>query len=125
MPVMRVCAHPRCTQVIDLATASATRGRCPIHYKTDNQRRARKAKAHGTTTAYWRKLRAQALERDKHICTIQARGCQFRANTVHISPHLGGNHLAATLDDCKSACRRCHGRIDGARSHTRRGATSP
>jgi 5-methylcytosine-specific restriction endonuclease McrA len=86
---------------------------------TDNERRAQLSKRHGLKTAYWRKLRQQALARDGGLCALRHPGCTGRAETVHISAHLHGNHLAATLSDCRSACRRCHGKQDAPR------ATSP
>jgi 5-methylcytosine-specific restriction endonuclease McrA len=83
---------------------------------TDNQRRAELSKKHGLTTAYWRNLRRQALERDGGLCTFRHPGCTGQAETVHIGAHLGGNHLLATLVDCRSACRRCHGKEDAPRA---------
>jgi hypothetical protein len=83
---------------------------------TDNQLRARKNKAHGTNTPYWRQLRQQALERDGHTCQLQHRGCTEVATTVHLDPALKGNHRIAGLEDCRSACKHCHGVEDGRRT---------
>jgi len=32
------------------------------------------------------------LRRDSYLCQLQLPGCTTRANTVHISPLLRGNH---------------------------------
>jgi hypothetical protein len=50
-------------------------------------------------------------------CTFRLDGCTGRAETVHLAPELGGNHLLATLENTGSACRRCHGVTDAPRSH--------
>jgi 5-methylcytosine-specific restriction endonuclease McrA len=94
-------------------TADARHNRCLDHAEQHRQRRAAKVKASGTSHPHWRKLRLQALERDSHTC----RRCGYPAVSVHISPHLGRNHDLATLADCTSMCRHCHGAIDGARAH--------
>jgi hypothetical protein len=74
-------------------------------------------RARGTSTSYWKQLRLQALQRYGHRCVLRVdRRCTQTATTVHISPHLKGDHRAATLADCKSACRTCHGIIDGPRA---------
>lgn len=83
-----------------------------------------KNQRNGMNTHRWRGprgLRARALERDGHACTYGLPGCTGTATTVHIDPNLNGDHRRATLDDCRSACHRCHGRIDGHRS---RGGTA-
>ncbi len=83
---------------------------------TENQIRYEKAKNHGTLTTHWKKLRAQALERDGYTCTLRHKHCTVRATTVHLDPRLRGDHRNATLADCRSACRRCHGKEDAPRS---------
>jgi hypothetical protein len=60
-------------------------------------------------------LRLRVLKRDGYLCRIGLPGCTITATTVHIAPILGGNHDLATADLCLSACRQCHGRIDGGR----------
>lgn len=64
----------------------------------------------------WRRLRAAALQRDGGWCQLRLEGCTGRATTVHLRPELGGDHRRATLEDCVSACRVCHGRVDGGRA---------
>lgn len=86
---------------------------------TDNQRRARLNKLHGTNTTYWRRLRRLALQRDGGLCQLRHRGCTQLADSVHIDPHLNGNHRIATLGDCTSACKRCHGVEDAPRATPR------
>lgn len=84
---------------------------------TENQIRYRKNKAHGTNTPYWRRLRQQALERDGHQCQLNIDPrCTGAATSVHISERLKGDHLRATLADCRSLCRTCHGILDGRRT---------
>jgi 5-methylcytosine-specific restriction endonuclease McrA len=65
-------------------------------------------------------LRLKVLLRDDYLCQLQLPGCTLTATTVHIAPLLRGNHDPATLDTCISACRRCHGRIDGGRAQRTR-----
>ncbi len=86
---------------------------------TDDQRRHALAKKHGTSTGHWKRLRQLALARDNHECTLRHARCTGVATTVHIDPRLGGNHLLATLADCRSACRRCHGKEDAPRASRR------
>jgi hypothetical protein len=84
---------------------------------TDNQLRARKNKAHGTQTSYWRQLRQRALERDGHRCQLKVdHRCTGIATTVHLDPALKGHHRIARLKHCKSACKHCHGVEDGRRT---------
>jgi 5-methylcytosine-specific restriction endonuclease McrA len=87
---------------------------------TDNDRRAYLNKKNATKSTYWRKLRLLALQRDGYRCTLQHHGCIRHATTVHIDPRLNGNHLAVTLNDCRSACRRCHGIKDAPRARKNR-----
>jgi len=71
----------------------------------------------GHEVTHWIKLRKQALERDGHQCQLRAsRYCAGVADTVHLAPQCGGNHWNATLDDCTSACRSCHGTVDAPRA---------
>ena len=105
MAILRAC--------IDCGRPTAQGNRCPIHVGPHKQQRAAKVKASGTSKPHWRRLRLQALERDNHTC----RRCGRPAVSVHIAPHLGRNHDRATLGDCESLCRSCHGAIDGARAH--------
>jgi 5-methylcytosine-specific restriction endonuclease McrA len=51
--------------------------------------------------------------RDGHQC--QHCGTS-RDLTVHLDPNLAGNHFAATIDDCITVCRACHGTIDAPRA---------
>jgi hypothetical protein len=63
-----------------------------------------------------REVDLQRAELGDRVCL----GCRLEpmpANTVHIDPRLGRNHDLATLADCISMCRQCHGAIDGARAH--------
>jgi 5-methylcytosine-specific restriction endonuclease McrA len=100
--------------IVDLAHRCTADGHV---FSNDNQRRAYLGKRNATKTTYWRKLRVLALQRDNYRCTLRHPGCTERANTVHIDPRLKGNHLAATLNDCRSACRHCHGVEDAPRAN--------
>ena len=94
-------------------------GTCDPCYRQDNSRRAQKAKANGTKSAHWIRVRAARLALDRGACTFQLAGCTTRATTVHLAPELHGNHYQATVDNTRSACRHCHGVIDAPRSQPR------
>ena len=93
--------------------------RCATHAREENSRRAQKAKRNGLQTSYWREVRAARLQMDAGLCTFRLRGCSTYAETVHLAAELGGNHLLATLENTRSACRHCHGVVDAPRSHPR------
>lgn len=85
--------------------------------------RHRRSVEHGVFRSHWRAkngVRARVLARDGYRCRLQLKGCTIVATTVHLDPVLRGNHDIATENDCLSACRSCHGRVDGARSHENR-----
>jgi 5-methylcytosine-specific restriction endonuclease McrA len=86
---------------------------------TENSKRTIIARNHGTSTSHWKELRALALERDGHACRLQHEGCTGHATTVHIDRRLRGDHRNATLADCTSACRHCHGVEDAPRAGSR------
>lgn len=67
------------------------------------QRSPRTTSSQHTSTTAWRKVRAEALERDIHRCTI----CGAPAHQVdHIQPaHLGGTD---TLDNAATLCHHHH-----------------
>ena len=95
----------------------------PDHYchdgvvTTRNRRRHAKALANGTKSRHWRQVRAARLALDNGACQLRVdHGCTRIATTVHLDPELRGNHRLATLDNTRSACRHCHGVIDGART---------
>ena len=109
----RICVESGCAG-ITLGMQYVT---CEKHgSETRQSRKSRKVKAQGTKSGYWIKLREQALARDGFRCQLALRGCTEFATTVHLDESLGGNHFAARLDDCTSACRHCHGVYDGART---------
>jgi 5-methylcytosine-specific restriction endonuclease McrA len=77
-----------------------------------------KAKKAGLRTGYWRSVRLARLQMDGWRCALQIdEGCSGYAETVHLAPELKGNHLLATTDNTRSACRHCHGVVDAPRSH--------
>jgi 5-methylcytosine-specific restriction endonuclease McrA len=92
------------------------RGMCPQCYRADNSRRNAKARANGSKSSYWEKVRQERLQMDGGLCTFKLPGCTGQAETVHLDPELGANHWLATLDNTRSACRRCHGKADAPRA---------
>jgi 5-methylcytosine-specific restriction endonuclease McrA len=59
----------------------------------------------GSTTA-WRKIRAQVLERDNHICQLRIPGvCTYRATHVH---HLHGKEHGDHPSGLVASCAACN-----------------
>jgi 5-methylcytosine-specific restriction endonuclease McrA len=58
----------------------------------------------------WRKLRREALERDRHACIhCKDKGKYTKASTVHhIQEIKTAPHLALTLSNLTSLCQPCH-----------------
>ena len=71
----------------------------------------------GYSSSHWQRVRRQRLNLDGHRCTLNHPGCTTVATTVHLAPELNGNHLLATVDNTRSACRRCHGTEDAPRAN--------
>jgi hypothetical protein len=101
-------------------------GRCPLCYRADKKRRARKQQAAGRTTGHWRLLKAQAKANASYRC----QGCGKKEErhsrgwlSVHLRPELNGNHRVATLSDVVVLCLSCHGAVDTPRA-TRRQVNS-
>lgn len=110
----------------ELGCAKLTRSRrCPPHAAAkearDNGRRHDKQREHGRDTAHWRRIRAERLLLAGNRCELGLHGCTGTATTAHLDPALEGDHRAATVDDIRSACAECHGRVDGARATVRSG----
>jgi len=75
--------------------------RCPTCARRDTT-------ARGRNTYAWQRLRAERRRLDGHRCTY----CGATQDlTVHLDPRLAGNHRAATLADCVTACRSCNSRL--------------
>jgi len=109
--ILRPCSQPGCPVLV-------VRGRCPQHERAENHRRATKAQRHGLHSVYWRGVRLARLQMDGWRCVLMVdEGCTGYAETVHLDPELRGNHLLATVDNVRSACRHCHGVVDAPRSH--------
>jgi 5-methylcytosine-specific restriction endonuclease McrA len=94
----------------------------PCQQQRDRAHSARsnaKSREQGRTTSRWRRLRLQVLARDGYTC--QRCGAQPHPSQLHahLDPRLAGDHWIATVDDCTTLCRSCHGTIDAPRS-TRR-----
>jgi 5-methylcytosine-specific restriction endonuclease McrA len=109
MPQAKPCSRPNCGQLVPLGTTH-----CNQHARSDNKRRANKSREHGLTTNHWRQLRRTRLHLDHHRC----HQCGQPATTVHLTPHLAGDHTRARLEDLTSLCSSCHGTIDAPRAHT-------
>jgi 5-methylcytosine-specific restriction protein A len=98
--------------------------RCPEHQRAHQRERNAQQSTYGYSSPRWRELRAEALRRDGYRC--QRPGCcRTEDLTVHISPDLGGDHARATLADCTTLCRSCHGSTDAARSAATRSQSRP
>jgi hypothetical protein len=83
-----------------------SRSRCPICGKAAREKRA------GRAGSAWRKRRILILNRDGWICA----DCKGRANSVHLPPEWGPDHLTAPDWAFESLCKQCHGRRDGGRA---------
>jgi 5-methylcytosine-specific restriction endonuclease McrA len=96
---------------------------CPscqtVHDRRHNARSNAKSKAQGRTTQQWRRVRLMVLERDGYTC--QRCGAQPHSSQLHahLDPRLNGNHWNATLADCTTLCRSCHGTVDAPRASRR------
>ena len=107
-PVWSICPQPGCGQL-------TPGGRCAEHRRHGDPRRHAKQQAQGRNSRYWRKvLRPAVLERDNHRC-IDC-GTRHDLTVDLVNPSLNGDHLAATIDDCQTRCRSCHGRTDAPRA---------
>ncbi len=101
--VLKMC--PRCERTMPMRA-----GVCDSCRKADNIRRTKKARASRRDSYHWRRLREQAK---------RATGCcQACGATSDLSVHVigVGNHRSATLADCVTLCRSCHGRADAPRA---------
>jgi 5-methylcytosine-specific restriction endonuclease McrA len=92
--------------------------RCPEHQRQWIARKNEKGKRAGLKSAHWRQVRGARLQLDGYRCTFKLDRCTGAAEAVHLAPELGGNHLLADISNTRSACRVCHGIVDGARSHS-------
>lgn len=110
--LVSLCVEPGCQGL-----APRGQARCPTHEPLHRARvSARKqaaSKRKGYGTSHWQKVRKARLELDEYRCTIGLEGCDGLAWTVDLDPACGGNHRLATLENTRSACRRCHGRLQG------------
>jgi hypothetical protein len=86
----------------------------------DNARRQERQRVSGRTTARWGRLKKEAKERAGYCCEACGRAEIPEPRgwlSVHLRPDFGGDHRGATLHDTVVLCTRCHGVVDGARSH--------
>lgn len=90
---------------------------CPTCVADRDARKRTKQRAHGTDTPAWRRRSRAKLRRDPR-CELEVdERCTGRATTVHIPPEYQGDHAAVPDDELVSACRHCHGVVDGPRAH--------
>lgn len=115
--VMRACLD--CGGRPFQPTPGGSPTRCPEHHRQWQARKNEKGKRAGLKSTHWRQVRSARLQLDGYRCTFKLDRCTGTAEAVHLAPDLGGNHLLATIDTTRSACRVCHGIVDGARSHSR------
>lgn len=61
----------------------------------------------------WRKLRRQALERDKHLCQVclQHNELTFADTVHHIKPIRQSEAEKLSLNNLISVCRKCHNEL--------------
>ena len=93
-----------------------SRRRCAEHEATQSFSESTRRRRYGYNRAHWRTLRLARIASAGGTCELRLRGCTRRATHVHLDPKLGGNHDAATLDDCRACCAQCSGAVDAPRS---------
>lgn len=61
----------------------------------------------------WRRLRRQALERDKHLCQIclQHNELTFADTVHHIKPIRSNDSEKLSLENLVTVCRKCHNEL--------------
>lgn len=81
---------------------------CPDHTTSWTGNRSRSSTV--TSTAAWKRLRLEVLERDHHQCQLREPGCTVDATQVDhiINTAAGGAELDP--DNCQSACPTCNAR---------------
>ena len=115
--VMRICAGPVGGPYCG-AFIPADKRRCPAHEQGENARRTAKSERNGQRSPHWLAVRKARLFMDAGLCQLKVdEVCTVQADTVHLDPELHGNHLLATVDNTRSACRHCHGVTDAPRAH--------
>lgn len=114
---MRVCAGPVGGPYCGRLIPAGGPRRCPEHERGENTRRRAKSERSGLKTPHWLAVHKARLLMDSRLCTLKLDGCAGRAETVHLAPELKGNHLLATTENTRSACRHCHGVTDAPRAH--------
>jgi len=114
MPLAHICSHcfgdyahgTKCG--CDGATAARKRR---ADYTHAQQRMA------GRDTAHWRTTRERRRDLDGYRCVVCGRHQSELATnerlTVHLGPHMHGQHAHATVDDCQTRCSTCHGKTHG------------
>lgn len=108
VPVVSVCPAPGCGALTD-------GGRCATHKRQGSPRRHAKQREQGKDTRYWREeLRPAVLERDQHTCRDCGATEDLTVDLVNAT--LEGDHRRATIDDCVTRCRSCHGSKDAPRA---------
>jgi 5-methylcytosine-specific restriction endonuclease McrA len=96
----RVCQESGCPE----ATASGPSAwRCPTHQRLVKRSPSSKA----TSSAGWKNLRAQVLERDHYLCQLQLPGCEGAATHCHhVEAKAWGGEDA--LSNLEAACAHCN-----------------
>jgi len=83
------------------------------------RRDAPRKHASGRNSYQWQQLRDQRKQLDGHRCVY----CGTTEDlTVDLDPRLRGNHWAATINDCRTACRHCNSSLGAS---TRSELTKP
>jgi 5-methylcytosine-specific restriction endonuclease McrA len=112
MPHGKVCSR---SGAVFIPPARCECQACVTHRRRDNARRGRNLYTSGRRSEHWRKLRPQAIARDR-VCRRCGTGERL---TVHLDPALRGEHRNATLDDVVTLCVSCHGSVDAPRARGR------
>lgn len=86
------------------------------HDARDNRRRHAKQRAHGRDRRDVRRAMKAAIARDGACAYCGA----TEDLTAHLDEELAGEHTTDP-DDYTTACRSCHGRVDGRRATRPRG----
>jgi 5-methylcytosine-specific restriction endonuclease McrA len=71
-------------------------------------RNQKRSKAKGYKTAAWLRTRAKRLKLDGYRCVRCGSTEDLTVDVVG-----GGDHRTATVQQCRTLCRRCHGSVDG------------
>lgn len=109
MPVLRSCAEPGCTELVES-------GRCAnCASKKDRARGTTKERGYGGS---WPKIRKMVLRRDMYVCQECWRRegrTELAVDVDHIIPMSAGG-APRDMENLESLCKKCHGQKTNAES---------